>query len=585
MTNNSNVSSKRRSRWGDMPEENEKLDTKAKALALKESVAARLAALKARKANNANKRSAPTEKITDQLPVKKAKNFELDMNVIGPTYQSNVPIQKPKINPYLAYKEEEKEEADLDNLDETIVRACKPRERNKVLNFVEPGTFVEIAERKRQKAVNASQSGFFSGRKAGTYIQSAGMADIYGGSGFDMEEYDEKMGNLPPRTDCGDPGNMPLFMEWWDTEFLPSKLRKQVQIEESEALTRKSKRKLQLLGRSKAKKESNTNDNLKDGVKEEQPKLMISTCFDQAALSYSKTAALVQHIVPIGAPKRQREAAQPTLYLTKKELKRQRKLRRAEKQRELQDMQAAGLVKAPEPKLTFQNFIRVLNEQAFLDPSQMEKKVADQIQAREKAHMERNEAAKATKEQRAEKRARKLHEDTSQALSVAIFYVKDMSHTYHRTKVDMNAQQNNITGGVLECMKPPLACVICEGGPKAIKRYIRLMTVRMKWKGPDDVEAEDEEESDDDDLSNEGTRKIQKFNPDNKCELVWTGMSLKRLFSAFAFQSCETSDVARKVLASKGVGHYWDQVISQASGRGAAFHLKLIEDQDDVETS
>ena len=55
-----------------------------------------------------------------------------------------------------------------------------------------------------------------------------------------------------------------------------------------------------------------------------------------------------------------------------------------------------------------------------------------------------------------------------------------MSHTYHRTKVDLNAQQNGISGGTLECQNPPLACVICEGGPKAIKRYIRLMLVRMK---------------------------------------------------------------------------------------------------------
>ena len=58
-------------------------------------------------------------------------------------------------------------------------------------------------------------------------------------------------------------------------------------------------------------------------------------------------------------------------------------------------------------------------------------------------------------------------------------------------------------------------------------------------------------------------------------------MGAKRLFKGFVFQTCETSDVARKVLANKGVGHYWDQVLTHASGRGDSFHFKLANDDDD----
>jgi len=260
--------------------------------------------------------------------------------------------------------------------------------------------------------------------------------------------------------------------------------------------------------------------------------------------------------------------------LTKKERKRQRKLRRAEKQRELQDMQSAGLIPPPEPRLTLKNFIQVMGDQAFVDPSQMERKVAEQVQARQQAHLQRNAENRLSKEQRSEKRARKLQEDTSESVTVALFWVKDMSHPYHRAKVELNARQNNITGGVLECEHPSMACVICEGGPKAIKRYIRLMTVRMKWMGTDDAVDEEEEEDE------EGT--THKFNPENKCELVWTGMGTRRLFKSFVFQSCETSDVARKVLKAKGVGHFWDQVLTHASGRGESFNLKLAS-QDDGE--
>mmetsp|Transcript_15725 Transcript_15725/g.23142 ORF Transcript_15725/g.23142 Transcript_15725/m.23142 type:complete len:590 (+) Transcript_15725:180-1949(+) len=576
---------KRRNRWGDMPEGAETSPpppSKAKALALKESVAARLAALKAKKAASAvnlNKRpvTATGDQPLEQSVAKKAKTFELDMTVTGPTYQAQAPIQKPKVNPYLANQKEDKVEEEVDyNVDETIVRASKPRERNKKMRFVEPGTFVQLAERKRQKEANAFQSGFISGRKAGTYIQSTGMAGIYGAGATSRGDFDERIGNLAPRADCGDPESMPLFMEWWDTEFLPSKLRKQVQKQEILALKKKSKKQLQKLAKLSTKQENGDGEEKVPKDDMENMQVTNSSCFEQSALSYSKTAALVQHIVPIGI--QSEEAAQPTLFLTKKELKRQRKLRRAEAQRELQDRQAAGLVEAPEPRLTLQNFIRVLGDQAYLDPSQMEQKVNDQMQARQKAHLERNEANKATKEQKAEKRARKLQEDASEGVSVAIFYVKDMSHTYHRTKVDLNAQQNNITGGVLECAHPSLACVICEGGPKAIKRYTRLMTVRMKWKGPEDAALDEEEDADG---VEDGKPVTQRFNPDNECELIWTGMARKRLFSSFVFQVCENSDIARKVLKSKGVAHYWDQLISRVNRGESSLQLKLVDSDDD----
>lgn len=561
-------------------------DAKSKALALKESVAARLAALKAKKAGGsvlpasvAEKRAFSTisqlEKNEEEQPSsKKARNYELDMTVTGPTFKPKVPIMKPKINPYLAHLEEESKEDDLEGVDPRLLRASKPRQRHKQMHFIEPGTFIEIGERKRQKASNALQSGFASGRKTGTYVHAAGMADTYGPGGDRLEDYE--LGILAPRADCGDPDQMPLVMEWWDTEMLPFKLRKQVQTQESEALLKNSKKQLKQLG---------AKTTLADGEDKGDETITLglaASCFDQAALSYCKTAGLVQHIIPIGAKlKQEEEIKAPTLFLTKRELKRQRKLRRAEKQRELQDMQAAGLIPAPEPKLTLSNFIRVLGDQAYLDPSQMEQKVNEQVQARQKAHMDRNDANKLTKEQRAEKLARKLHEDTSGGVSVAIFYVKDMSHTYHRTKIDLNAQQNGISGGTLECQNPSLACVICEGGPKAIKRYTRLMLVRMKWKGPDDEDDDDDDGGNDEGATEEGAPLKQKFNPDNKCELVWTGMSRKRLFKGFQFQVCDTSDTARKVLANKGVGHYWDQVMAHASGRGETFHLKLASTEDE----
>ena len=350
---------------------------------------------------------------------------------------------------------------------------------------------------------------------------------------------------------------------------MPSKLKKKVATAEAKALSKQSKAALQTL-----------DDDGKDSeIAEEEGKEpaedLRALCFDNAKLSYSKTSELVQHIVPVKPPNADTgPSKEPVLHLTKKERRRQRKLRRREKQREQQDLQAAGLIPAPEPRLTLQNFMRVLGDQGYVNPSAVEKKVVEQVEARKQAHIERNEANKLTKEQRSAKRAKKLEEDTSAGAHVVVFYVKDMSHPYHRAKVDLNAQQFNITGGVVESQDPSMACVICEGGPKAIKKFNRLMTVRMKWTGPDDDDSDEEED-------NDGERPTQKFNPDNTCELVWQGMVVKRIFNGFMFQSCENPEQARRVLKAKGVVHYWDQVASHSSGHSNKLGLRLADDSED----
>ena len=105
------------------------------------------------------------------------------------------------------------------------------------------------------------------------------------------------------------------------------------------------------------------------------------------------------------------------------------------------------------------------------------------------------------------------------------------------------------------------------------------MTVRMKWKGENFADEQEDDDDQNDDVvmddGNDESQKQQKFNPNNSCELVWTGMSAKRMFRSFIFQSCPTSEHARKVLEAKGVAHFWDQVLVHASGSGESFNFKL----------
>jgi len=520
-------------------------------------------------------------------------------------------------------------------LDTRLAASSKQRLKSRPISFVAPGTYIALGEKKRQQAALAEESGYLSGRKVGNVVKSVGMASVVdvvegGGGGATKSGGENYYGageagkvveqRLPARIDAPElelddyapkkkiltslsdvdvekndgavisalaaaTGKMPYAMEWWDAELLPSKLRKELAGEEGRAIASRAKKQL---GKKEGKmaansKESDNNDPAASATRhyraqKRSHEQLVEKCYAHAALAHSRTHALLQHPVPVLTPA-QKAAAEslkakpPTLHLTKAERKRHRKLRRAERLREQQDLQAAGLVPPPEPRLTLSNYMKVLGDQAILDPSKMEATVLSQIQARKMAHEQRNAERKLTKEQRAAKHARKLDEDTTQSVSVALFWVRDMGHPYHRAKVDLNAQQNSITGGVLELEGSDTNLVVAEGGEKAIKRYTRLMTVRMRWKGEDFYEEESEEElmvGEDEEGGEEGQEKKEKrkkFNPNNECELIWTGMAVKRAFHSFMFQTAANSVVARKILEAKGVAHYWDLCVGHVENK------------------
>ena len=60
-------------------------------------------------------------------------------------------------------------------------------------------------------------------------------------------------------------------------------------------------------------------------------------------------------------------------------------------------------------------------------------------------------------------------------------------------------------------------------------------------------------------------------------------MAVKRIFKSFVFQTCATSELARKVLEAKGVAHYWDQVITfaKSSSNNSAVKFKLVDREEE----
>eukprot|EP01082_Thalassiosira_pseudonana_P012562 g11263.t1 g11263 contig5:482248-484533(-) len=606
-------------------------DPRARAAALQASIQARLAALKARTAvptPAVPPATATPAIITSSAAVsdkkreasggteikpakKKARVFELDLNETSSTRLLEKQHRDEKL------RLSEKPKAKVNHI--WLIRP---------INFVAPGTYVALGEKKRQQAARAEESGYVSGRKDGRVIQSVGMgggalvADAAiggdgskGGSYYGAGEAGKVVDEiLPARADAPDltledyeiggkkfklvksasansdkekqdaainaainasESAMPYAMEWWDAELLPSKLRKELASEEGKAIASRARKQAGLVGGSNADTEKASSPNQQQLIQREKHQKLLERCYKHANLSNSKTHALLQHPVPILTPAQKVAALAlknkpPTLHLTKAERKRHRKLRRAERLREQQDLQAAGLLPAPEPRLTLSNYMKVLGDQAVLDPSKMEARVMEQINQRKIKHEQMNADRKLTMEQKAQKHARKLAEDTSASVKVALFWGG---------------------GGGDE----PVVLVVAEGGEKAIKRYTRLMVVRMRWKGEDFYEEEEEGEDlmvgeNDDGEDPQPKQERKKFNPNNECELIWTGMAVKRAFHSFMFQSASNPTVARKILEAKGVAHYWDLAMGHVAmkegrgivGGGEGLRFRLGDDDSDT---
>jgi len=85
-----------------------------------------------------------------------------------------------------------------------------------------------------------------------------------------------------------------------------------------------------------------------------------------------KITIYVQHPVPLKNSyiEKSQKVTIP-MFLTEKEKKKLRKLRRAEKEKEKQEKMKLGLLKPPPPKLKFNNFMRILGDEAIQDPSKV----------------------------------------------------------------------------------------------------------------------------------------------------------------------------------------------------------------------
>jgi len=264
-----------------------------------------------------------------------------------------------------------------------------------------------------------------------------------------------------------------------------------------------------------------------------------------------------------------------------------------------------GAKEPPQPRVRILNIPRVFSQQAMQDPTAIEVMVRDEMKKRLERHHERNQERKLTKEQRREKKKAKMFENTDLYAHVAVYKILFPLSGLNRFKIDVNAQQNFLKGCCI-MVAPVLAkpsepevkaddpndpqktqrttqakepekdqgeiepglkwsVVVVEGGPKALRRYKKLMLRRIKWNDTENKPATATSESSNVAENEKGTEKEgrgDEADADNGkgpyCYLVWEGEVLQGSFHDFQMKNMKNEIQARKFLMDRGCVHYWD---------------------------
>lgn len=273
---------------------------------------------------------------------------------------------------------------------------------------------------------------------------------------------------------------------------------------------------------------------------------------EPTTIKSSTITNLVEHPTQMRPPTDPLKPIYMPVFLTKKERKKLRRQNRRETWKEEQEKIRLGLEPPPEPKLRISNLMRVLGTEAVQDPTKIEAHVRQQMAKRLKAHEDANAARRLTADQRREKKARKLKEDTSLGVYVSVYRIRDLlNNASKKFKVETNAKQLYLTGCVM--LFRDCNVIVVEGGAKQQAKYKRLMMRRIKW------EEDIVKDNDGNDVP-------------NRCVLVWEGTTKQRHFGEIKFKVCPIEKMAREHFKKHQVEHYWDLAYSGA----------VLDNTDDV---
>ena len=142
--------------------------------------------------------------------------------------------------------------------------------------------------------------------------------------------------------------------------------------------------------------------------------------YDVNGLRMEAFSCLIEHPIQM----KPLESVKPNhvpVFLTKREMKKLRRQNRREAWKEKQDKIRLGMIQPDQPKVKMSNLMRVLGTEAVQDPTKLEAHVRKQMAERLANHAKANAERKLTPEQRKDKTVKKLKEDTSAGVNVAVY--------------------------------------------------------------------------------------------------------------------------------------------------------------------
>ena len=295
----------------------------------------------------------------------------------------------------------------------------------------------------------------------------------------------------------------------------------------------------------------------------------------------SKLTSLIYHPTPILSLTPAPPPPPHALVLTMRERKKLKRRAALDKAKEQTEKIRLGLIPPPPPKLRLSNLMNSLINDSVAEPSELERRVREEMRLRVEGHERANAERKLSVEGKKEKAKRKMKEKAlDAAIHVHVYAVRrGLGVGRVRYLLDVNTMQWNLTGvGVFirqseagggggghsgDDERNGLSVVVVEGGPKGLRRFQRLMLVRIDWKkeverakaegggGSSEMEgmSEDDSEDEDEGVEHRNTR---------ECALVWQGVVAKAAFLRFGFEVCRSEAQARAVFSQLGVVHYFD---------------------------
>lgn len=169
------------------------------------------------------------------------------------------------------------------------------------------------------------------------------------------------------------------------------------------------------------------------------------------------------------------------ILLTKKERKRIKKRKRELINSELREKQHLGLIKAPEPRITYNNFMRILGSNAIQDPTKAEEVVKNAYKERMNRMLKDNESRKLSKEQRRDKIRKKFERSLTKECQVLLVKITNEPTKKQLYKLRKNAKQLYITGFIGNYEDCDNFMLYAEGSELGINKFKTLITRRIKW--------------------------------------------------------------------------------------------------------